>query len=233
MWPWIWRVDPPFALSYQHISFRGFYSGWILLSWQQIELLMNVGRASLRQLWGGKTRRSCSLSPWNGSETGSDCIITAVLLQHSKKWVLIYTTPRCVHVIQTLVVQSRHHIHQQSWFTAVCLQHTHMGPCGFIFWFTIMWFGTQEPVLCTNLCDVVTPYSSSRFLRGQPSASCPGLPEGLFGLVWSQSEWSEVRRSSCAHRLSSQRGSVAHIRHHSAAHECSTHARDRKIICTF
>lgn len=87
-------------------------------------------------------------------------------------------------------------------------------------------------VLCTDLalCDVSAPYSSCRFLWGQPSASCSGLPEGLFSRVWSQSERSKVQRSSCDHRPSSQRGSITHSWHQSTAHKYPTHWRDCKII---
>lgn len=91
-------VDPLFALDSQHISSEvsvmwisewaesgciktRFYSSWILLSWQQIELLMNVGRASwMPSREGEKHGRAVFLSPWKGSVTGSDPI-TAVLLQ--------------------------------------------------------------------------------------------------------------------------------------------------------
>lgn len=110
-----------------------------------------------------------------------------------------------------------------------------MGLSWFIFWFTIMWIESEEPVLCTDLalCDVSTPYSSSRFLWGQPSASCSCLPEGLFSRVWSQSKRSNVKQCSCNHRPSSQRGSLTHHRQQSTAHKYPTHSRDCKIIWIF
>lgn len=110
-----------------------------------------------------------------------------------------------------------------------------MGLSWFIFWFTIMWIESEEPVLCTDLAlrDVSTPYSSSRFLWGQPSASCSCLPEGLFSRVWSQSKRSNVEQCSCNHRPSSQRGSLTHRRQQSTAHKYPTHSRDCKIIWIF
>lgn len=69
---------------------------------------------------------------------------------------------------------------------------------------------------------------SSRFLRGRPPSSCAGVPEGVLGRVWSQSEWCETQQPSCNTGLSTQRGGVAFDWHHSAAPKCSTHWRDCK-----
>lgn len=122
----------------------------------------------------------------------------------------LYTSLRCVHVLQ--------------------ISYVHICVYFFLFWSTIMWIETEARVLCT---DVSTPFSISRFLWGQPPTPCSGLPEGLFSRVWSQSERSQVQRSCCHHRLSSQRGSVTHSRHQSTAHKYPPHSRDCKIIWIF
>lgn len=92
-----------------------------------------------------------------------------------------------------------------------------------------------SPVVWIPQCDKVEVLfpSSSRFLRGRPSSSCSGLPEGLLSRVWSQSERREAQQSPCNNGLSSQGGRVTISWHHSAAHKCSTHSRDCKSPIPF
>lgn len=71
-------------------------------------------------------------------------------------------------------------------------------------------------LLCDRV-DVLSP-SSSRFLWGQPPSSRSGLPEGLFGRVWSQSEWREAQQPPHNNGLSHQGSRVAFDWHHGAAH---------------
>lgn len=84
--------------------------------------------------------------------------------------------------------------------------------------------------LFTLPCDRVELLfpSSSRFLWGHPPSSRSGLPEGLFGRVWSQSEWHEAQQPPHNNGLSRQGSRVAFDWHHGATHQRSTHSRDCK-----
>ena len=69
---------------------------------------------------------------------------------------------------------------------------------------------------------------SSRLLWGRRPPPRSGVPEGVFGRVWGQSERREAQQPPCDSGLSTQGGGVAIVWHYGAAQERSSHWRDCK-----
>lgn len=181
---------------------------------------MNVGRASLMQLWRGRRQRSYSLS----SRSSCDG------LRITNNIIKTFFSPYDVTVARARRTQPRGA--NQATFPPTATIH---GSICIHIYVAMLWSEARTVSCNTNWasCDVSRPYSSFRFVWGQPPASGSGLPEGVFSLVRSQPERRQVQGSSSENRLSSQRGRVTHTWHQSEAHKCSTHSRDRKIIWMF
>lgn len=142
---WIRCVDPLFALDSKHLSSRGQrgVNQWMSrIRLRQNTVLLQLDFALMATdkaanecepgildalLWRGKHSRAVFVPMkglWNSFWSHNSSCPAVAVTNNS----FFSTSLGCVHVIQTLVVQTKHHFLQQSWFRAQAV---------FTFWFSL------------------------------------------------------------------------------------------------